>query len=94
MYNSDVYSIMKEAPMVRTQIYLTATEKSRLASIAVRQGASQSDLIRKAVDELLEKHAEEHRISAIDAAAGIWKSRKRLPDIRKLRRGWRRRAVR
>ena len=80
--------------MVRTQVYLTEEEKSGLETSALSQGISQSDLIRRAIDELLAKNGRVDKSSILDEIAGIWSTRTDIPDIRDIRIGWRRRVVR
>jgi hypothetical protein len=80
--------------MVRTQVYLTEEEKSGLETSALSQGISQSDLIRRAIDELLAKTGRVDKSSILDEIAGIWSTRTDIPDIRVIRIGWRRRVVR
>jgi hypothetical protein len=80
--------------MVRTQIYLTEIEKSSIESVALAQGVSQSDFIRKAIDELLAKTGKIHKAEILDEIAGVWSDRNDIADIRDLRTGWRRRPVR
>lgn len=80
--------------MVRTQIYLTDKEKKGLENAAVLQGISQSELIRKAIDELLIKSGQTNKTSIVREIAGIWSERNDLPDIRDLRTGWRKRPKR
>lgn len=78
--------------MVRTQIYLTEEEKSQLETIALTRGVKQSELIREAVDELIEKYTPSQRLTQIKQARGLWKNRNDLPALRDLRAGWSRRA--
>jgi hypothetical protein len=80
--------------MVRTQVYLTEEEKSSLETAASSQGVSQSDLIRRAIDELLAKTGRIDKIPILDEIAGIWSARTDIPDIRDMRTGWRRRPGR
>jgi len=42
--------------MFRTQVYLTEAEREGLQSLASQQGASQSELIRKAIDLYIDQH--------------------------------------
>ena len=74
--------------MVRTQIYLTKEEREGLASLADATGKKQSELIREAVDRLIDQASGSRRDAVLDNAAGLWKSRKDLPDFRAVRRGW------
>ena len=76
--------------MVRTQIYLTETEHKHLASLARSSGKKQSELIREAVDKLIEQTSSERRKRAFKQVAGLWKDRADLPDFGKLRKEWER----
>ncbi len=78
--------------MVRTQIYLTEEEKAQLETIAQTRGVKQSELIREAVDELIEKYTPSQRLTKIKQAQGLWKNRRDLPTLRDLRAGWSRRT--
>ena len=74
--------------MSRTYIYLTQAECDELAALAKATGKKQSELIREAIDALLERSSASRRRDVLDAAAGMWKDRKDLPDFRALRREW------
>ncbi len=74
--------------MVRTQIYLTRKEREQLALLAGKTGKKQSELIREAVDKLLEHAGKHEKRAALDEAAGMWKDRTDLPDFRSLRNSW------
>jgi hypothetical protein len=74
--------------MVRTQIYLTKKERVELAALSKATAKKQSELIREAVDRLIEQSARSRRRAAVDAAAGMWKDRKDLPDFAALRKEW------
>ena len=76
--------------MVRTQIYLTEHQRSELAAIAMSQGKRQSEVIREAIDLLLERISRTRRQEILRKAAGIWKDRNDLPDFRELRAEWER----
>lgn len=71
--------------MVRTQIYLTETERDELTALARRTGKRQSQLIREAVDGLIERSSKKRRDEVLAAAAGMWKDRDDLPDFAAIR---------
>jgi len=72
--------------MVRTQIYLTEEERGGLRALAVATGKKQAELIREAVDRLIESVSGNRRDAVLNNAAGIWQSRKDLPDFVEVRR--------
>ena len=74
--------------MVRTQIYLTERQRDELAEIAKTVGKKQSELIREAVDRLIEQEGLSKRNAVLRQAAGIWKDRTDLPDFRETRAEW------
>lgn len=74
--------------MVRTQIYLTEEERDGLAALAQASGKKQSELIREAVDKLIDQSSRSRREMILKEAAGIWKDRKDLPDFGEIRKGW------
>ena len=74
--------------MVRTQIYLTEAERAGLEALTEMSGKKQSELIREAVDRLLEQTSTNRRRTVLDDAAGLWKNRKDLPDFRRVRSEW------
>lgn len=80
--------------MIRTQIYLTEAERSGIELVAQAQGRKQSEIIRTAVDDLLARQGTGNRKKILDEIAGMWAAKNNLPDIRKLRAGWSRRAHR
>ena len=74
--------------MVRTQIYLTERQRDELAAIAKLVGKKQSELIREAVDRLIDQACRGRREAVLQEAAGIWKDRKDLPDFEAARAEW------
>ena len=74
--------------MVRTQIYLTERQRDELAAIAKTVGKKQSELIREAVDRLIDEKGRGRRETILREAAGIWKDRNDLPDFRAMRAEW------
>jgi hypothetical protein len=74
--------------MVRTQIYLTERQRDELAAIAKTVGKKQSELIREAVDRLIDQSGRSRRRAVIREAAGIWRDREDLPDFEATRAEW------
>jgi hypothetical protein len=74
--------------MVRTQIYLTENQRQSLATIAKSVGKKQSELIRDAIDRLIDQAGRGHREFVLRKAAGIWKDRTDLPDFNSIRAEW------
>lgn len=62
----------------RTQIYLTRAELSVLDRIKEETGVSQSELVRRAIDQAYLGHdvrTREERLSIVEKAAGAWTGR-------------------
>ena len=74
--------------MIRTQIYLTDRQRAKLTILAENMGKKQSELIREAIDRLIEQAGQNQKKSALKEAAGIWKDRDDLPDFKALRSEW------
>ena len=76
--------------MVRTQVYMTEKERTGLGALVETTGKKQAQLIREAVDQMLDKVSEHRRASVLSSAAGIWQNRTDLPDFKDLRQSWNR----
>ena len=74
--------------MVRTQIYITERQRDELAAIAKAGGKKQSELIRDAVDRLIDQSGRSRREAVLQESAGIWKDRTDLPDFKATRAEW------
>ncbi len=74
--------------MVRTQIYLTENQRDELAAIAKSAGKKQSELIREAIDLLIDQAGSDHRETVLLKTVGIWKDRADLPDFKVVRSEW------
>ncbi len=74
--------------MIRTQIYLTEKQRTELAIIAKNLGKKQSEIIREAVDRLIDQASHSRRELVLREAAGIWKDRADLTDFRAIRSEW------
>jgi predicted DNA-binding protein len=71
--------------MVRTQVYLTETEKDELRAFAEASGRKQSTLIREALDQFLDQSRNCYKASVVREAAGMWKDRTDLPNFEEAR---------
>jgi len=69
-------------------LYLTERQRDELAAISKTAGKKQSELIREAVDRLIEEEGRGKRETVLRQAAGIWKERTDLPDFRAIRAEW------
>ena len=72
--------------MVRTQIYLTEKEQAALRNLARQTGKKQSELIRRAIDDFIDRYQPRERLAMLQQARGMWKDRDDLPDFQALRR--------
>jgi Arc/MetJ-type ribon-helix-helix transcriptional regulator len=82
-----MYTLLEEA-MVRTQIYLTERQRAELEIISKTLGKNQSELIREAIDRLIDQTGGNSRELILREAAGIWKDRTDLPDFSAVRSEW------
>ncbi|NQU40311.1 MAG: CopG family transcriptional regulator [Lentisphaerae bacterium] len=74
--------------MVRTQIYLTEEERTGLGTLGEATGKKQAQLIREAVDQMLDTASDRRRASVLSSAAGMWRDRSDLPDFNAVRQSW------
>jgi hypothetical protein len=74
--------------MVRTQIYLTERQRDELAALAKITGKKLSDLVREAVDRLIDQTSSRRRKAILEETAGIWKDRTDLPNLEAIRAEW------
>ena len=74
--------------MIRTQIYLTRSQRDELAAMAKVSGKKQSEIIRDALDRFLQEEGQSRRMATLREAAGLWKDRDDLPDFQDVRNGW------
>ncbi len=74
--------------MVRTQVYLTERQRKALAALAKAGGKKQSELIREAIDYLIDQSSYRHKQAVLQEVAGIWKDRTDLPDFDMMRSEW------
>jgi hypothetical protein len=77
--------------MIRTQVYLEESASKALHSIALQTGKKQSELIREAIDKLIDAVQDNNPKIRLQKAKGIWKDRHDLIDIEDLRSEWDRR---
>lgn len=80
--------------MKRTQIYLTEEEKKAIEKLSDERGTTQSNIIREAIEHYLEEVTLEEKRARLIAAAGMWKDKEDIPDVREMREGWGRRMKR
>ena len=74
--------------MIQKQIYLTERQQAMLAAMAQDQGKKQSELIREAIDYLIDKTRHSRHLAVLNEAAGMWQNRTDLPEFRALRKKW------
>lgn len=74
--------------MIRTQIYLTDRQRADLAAMSKILGKRQSELIREAIDRLIDETGQSRREIVLREAAGMWKDRTDLPDFKAIRSEW------
>ncbi len=57
-------------------------------NVYTNPGGKQSELIREAIDILIERASKERRKKILCEAAGIWKDRSDTPDFKAMRSEW------
>jgi len=67
---------------------MTEHQRDELTAIAKTEGKKQSELIREAVDRLIDQSGQSRREAVLREAAGIWKDRRDLPDFKAMRAEW------
>jgi predicted DNA-binding protein len=70
--------------MTRTQIYLTPAEAQGVARVAATTGRNQSEVIREAIDQYLQRLGPQDRLQRLRAGCGIWNGRDDI-DLREIR---------
>ena len=85
--------------MVRKQVYLTADQDRQLKALSKARHVAAAELIRSAVDVLLQKDDEAEQLAqwkaSVNKAAGIWQDRDDLDEVfSDMRKGWDRRLKR
>lgn len=105
MYNIDVYNrclihgLSGGIGVERTQIYLGAAQKEKLARLSEIKGLPMAELIREAVDQYLVEHGAADPEKVLAQTFGLWKERGDLPGtslemVERLRAGWEERTRR
>ncbi len=74
--------------MIETQIELTEHEIKALKNLSLRTGKKETELIREAVEQLIQRSSVGDRVAILKVARGIWKDRTDLPDFERLRKEW------
>ena len=71
--------------MQRTQIYLTDDEQAAIRQLSVRTGATQSALIRTAIDQFITQNNQIVSPAKRMAVFGMWQDHEDLPSLETLR---------
>ncbi|HNW35755.1 MAG TPA: CopG family transcriptional regulator [Candidatus Ozemobacteraceae bacterium] len=74
--------------MPRKPIQISESQLEILRALALRTGKDENQLINEALEQFLESFEEDKKLNELMAAAGIWKDRADLPDIRAMREEW------
>ena len=65
--------------MLRTQIYLTEEERAALRNMARETGKKQSELIRRAIDDFIDRFQPRERLASAGAGPGDVAGERRSP---------------
>ena len=79
----DLHIMPTTQALVRTQIYLTQAQQTRLAAACRRSAVTKSELIRQAVDQFLDQQAPADSASKAQRVAGLvglWAQRDEMAD--------------
>lgn len=74
-----VYTYTMTKDLERTQLYLRRSQRVALNRIAEEKGVTQSELVRRAVDDAYlgrRRITREERLRIVRAAAGAWRGRR------------------
>ena len=69
----------------RTQIYIPEHLQQKLETFSKNRGSSKSAIIRDAVEQYLEQQSKSERNNKLRMGADMWKNKKDIPDLVKLR---------
>ena len=79
----DLHIMPTTQALVRTQIYLTQAQQTRLAAACRRSAVTKSELIRRAIDQFLDQQAPADPASKAQRVAGLvglWAQRDEMAD--------------
>ena len=65
---------------------LTDQQQAALQVIAEQTGKSEEELVREAVEQLIDQFDHAHRLALLRQARGMWQDRTDLPDFDAIRR--------
>lgn len=78
-----LYIMQTNQNLVRTQIYLTEAQQTRLEAASRRAAVTKSELIRRAVDQFLDQQASSSatdKVKRLEGIAGLWAQRDDMAD--------------
>lgn len=71
--------------MKRTQFSIPEHRQQKLETLSKSRGCSKSAIIWDAVEQYLERQSKSERNNKLRMGTGMWKNKKDIPDIAKLR---------